>query len=812
MILLGVATGLFIIVMMDRLTSYDPIEDDHTMALLPVLEGPPEATRVFVYLIDSLLYETSMDPTIMPHLMQLRSEGVSARVKSIFNSVTGPSVSSIFTGREDVSLLGSIKNFIKSDGAGVESLFAQVHQAGMKSEVCAGSAFDQFGPVITRVRRRELDYSMDRNDQQLLDAAAAMARGESQFTVAHLPYTDYIAHEYNVGHVKYREQFRRADALIPRLRALLPAGTTFIVMGDHGHTFDGRHGSGLDLYTTSVYTGKPFLRGRDIGTIHLPSNRYLLSAAVGLPMPVFGYVGQLYPEALASRESSAPATGAGLTALRPRPHSPFSGMGQTRLLLYLGFGLVIALWINAALPEWSPFHFQGWHLALAWLPLGACFLPLGYAGAAIIGAGLLVVCLLKRRASSRLRGAAWTAGIVAIACLLHGWGRFLAATEKNQQSLPPAVLVVAWMVAGGIGAWFATRQNRTLLSWLWLGVPAALLMPTNAPFGWSSVIMPALACWFLFYLISFYRERREEKRPLTRSELIGLGAPAVLALLLFQAQAANQSVNYLFHSWYSLIPGWNVDNMLYMAVAGTAATFILLCPHPERSSSRLVALSLSVLLYPLQWRLWEISPPVWAGLLTTAVAAWQIARWRKSEHARALGTWVGLAAWCYLFRPPHPNHAAVCCMLAALALASRFLRRFPQPENTSSDRLFLWVLGSIIAGHAICRWSVTDMEWKTAYDWFAAGLVERFAVVVLIGIIFKGLVPWLVMRQATGGTASSDSPSASAGLRAILSVKCASVIMIMTGLGAVPNAVGPYTEAAQQSVVLGILALYALMF
>jgi hypothetical protein len=325
-------------------------------------------------------------------------------------------------------------------------------------------------------------------------------------------------------------------------------------------------------------------------------------------------------------------------------------------------------------------------------------------------------------------------------------------------------------------------------------------------------VVPVLFCWFVQRLVAVASERRKAGRPFTPAETVWC---ALLALGLFglvQAEAASRSVHYVFQDWYPLIPGWRADNLVFMTVAGVAANFILLCPDPGSRPLRLLALGLAVALYPLQWRLGSLTPALWLALLTGALAAGLLARRRRSPAARPLLLWFGLLLWLYLMRPPEPNHDALCCLLAALVLAARFVRLFPQPAADESDRALLVLLGVVVTGHALSRWSIMDLEWRAVYDWLTAPQAERFAALILVGLILKGLVPWGVMRHAVAGEQSGAGGGAIASrTRAAVIIKCASLILLTTGLGFAYNATQPYVEAAQQSAVFGILTLYVLM-
>lgn len=805
-ILLGLATAVFVFVMMDRLKSYNPIDDDGAAVSMPAGVPSPKEARVFVLMIDSLRYETAMNPAIMPNLAQLRTEGVSAQVDNIVTAVTRPSLFTIFTGREDVSLLGFLRNFIDPKSVTVESLFDQLAREGVASAVCSGTHFVQFGQAIGSYQFWDVRAPPASYEQKLLEMADRLGRGECGLAVGHVLETDHAGHKYGVHRPEYRAVFREVDALIPQLRARLPTGATLVVMGDHGHTEDGNHSLSFGLPTAAVYAGPPFRRGFDLGTIKLATNRYLLGAAFGLPLRTYGYAGDFCPEAVVPRGRTV-VTGDGG---RPAPTNEAERWDVRLGWLSLGFGVLFALWLNVALPEWSPLDFSGWRLALAAVPLGACFLPLGWVGPVASVTGGIIMMWAGRGAVSRAKRLRWTLGFAAMACALPAWGWLLGKTLMAQRTVTPRDLMMAWLAAGAAGVILATRANRTKLAWLWLVAPGLLLLPSNAHYGWIGAWVPVLFCWFAFYVGSIFRERRRLRQPFDRGEMAWLIGVVALVFVLLQAQFSSDAIDYIFNTWRPLIPGWGPENFIYMTVVGTMASAVIFCDQPRRADSRLVAVGLAVLLYPLQWRLWPLSPGGWIGVLAAGTAAWLVARRCESRHSRALGLWLGLATWCYLIRPPVPNQAAVCCMLAALGLATRLMRRHPQPENARADHVFLAVLGIATVGYALCRWSVQDLEWRAAYDWFEPAQVERFAVVVLIGFIAKGFLPWRAMRRAIGVGSTTRESAVGPHVRAAVVVKCMSVILIMTGLGFATEVVGAYIEAAQQAVVLGILALYVL--
>jgi len=472
--------------------------------------------------------------------------------------------------------------------------------------------------------------------------------------------------------------------------------------------------------------------------------------------------------------------------------------------------VLAAVWLALALPEWAPGAISGWRLGAAWLaPFGAV-LPLGWG--LMLGTGLGVAAL---RPSARPAGG-WTAAR-AVALTLAGvgflaWGGVLAAGIRAVPLVAVPTLHLLWAGVLAAGVLLVKRGNRGVVAWSVFALPALLLVPTNARYGWTSVAAPALIGWTLFYAATVVRERRQAGGRLAPAEWGALAGWSGAIVLLAQVVMTGEAHAHAFSGWYPLIPGATTSGPGFALVAGVGAGFILLCDRPDVRRVRLGALALAVLLYPLQVRLWPPTAPIWPVLVGAGAACWILASWRRDVAATMLGRWTGLAVWAWWMRPPESNHAAVCCLLAALVLAGRLLRRFPQPEWIRADRTFLLAVGVVAVGHAVCRWSIEDLEWRAAYDWFGPEAVERGAWLVLIWVLAKGLAPWLVMRSAVMTATGSDPATPEPGLRAALGIKTATTLLLMAGIGLTSEATAAYIEAAQQVTVLAMLTLYLLIF
>ena len=308
-------------------------------------------------------------------------------------------------------MLAIVATFIHTD-AGVESVFHQMALQGLTSAAYSEGSFRQFGAGLTREVSISVKASPEEQETHVLAAADALGSGEFNCTVAHLFYTDHTAHEEGVGTPVYKKMFRRADALIPLIRAKLPAGATLVITGDHGHDLKGRHGIALDVPTLAIYAGPRFRRGVDLGVTPVMTHRYLLSHALGLPVTTDAYKGDLLPAALISPPVSSEAAGDASVL-----HS-----GGWLTWLYLSF--IAALWFNLVCRSVSPMNFSGGRAFALWAGITP-FLLKGYgqvAAGLIVAAALLWLLAWNLPWRSILR---WLVLPIVAALAFQGWGHVL---------------------------------------------------------------------------------------------------------------------------------------------------------------------------------------------------------------------------------------------------------------------------------------------------------------------------------------------------------------------------------------------------
>ncbi|HEX7631961.1 MAG TPA: alkaline phosphatase family protein, partial [Lacunisphaera sp.] len=567
----------------DRTTNHHPpaprIDPAEVAALRAARAHRP---RVFVLILDSLRYATATDPAIMPHLGALRHEGVYARVDPGFNSSSAAALRDAFTGRENASALAVVSTFLKTD-AGVESIFHQLALAGLTSAAYGQDFFTQFGAGVRH--QTVINYRSPREleEANILAAVEALRRGDDDFVIGHLTYTDYAAHDFGIYDPAYREAFVRADAFIPRVRAALPPDTTFIVMGDHGHDEQGKHGFGMDVPTFTVYVGTPFRRDRDIGPINLPTHRFLMSYAAGIPLNVAGYTGRFPVEALDGRHDEVGPLMAQAEAAR-------SGAGQRAWLVWLQISLLGALCFNLYCRGHSPLDFRGGRALLPWLGLA----PLAIAhdwqpalGLTVLG---LITAWLARGVPVRqlLR---WVAVPTLAGLAFNGWGRAVLALRPTLQALPTAALVIAGLGVALAGALASTRARRPWVTGVVFAVLLLLLPPTSERYGFPAMLVPLLGCWFLFHAVSLWREASPAMRPAGGLLLTGAGL-----VLLTQPFVSTLALNGSFVGWQPLVPGLDWQNLPLMAGLAFLAKLVIFFPRRPGWGAALLGLGLTVLL------------------------------------------------------------------------------------------------------------------------------------------------------------------------------------------------------------------------
>lgn len=780
--------------MMDGITVYRPPAS--AVAASAAVPRKPDG-RVFILVIDSLRYETATSGEYMPYLAKLRARAVWAEVKASYNAVTVPCLRAAFTGRDEVSVLSFVQNFLHGDAA-IESFFSQIGALGYRTAAFSTGAYDQFGPAIDpKFTSSLVMHSVgveDFEDAMVLRGLALFHKKQQDIVIVHVSYSDYAGHKFHVGTPGYRADFGRMDRLVERADKSIGGDDTLIVMGDHGHALDGSHTLGQDVPTFALWRGPRFKRGFDLGRIDITSHRWFLSEILGVSLPAEGYMGGRFPAAMAG----APMTLAARVAIM------LPTLQAVSPLLWLYFALLIVLSAGLVWPERAPWMKTRGAGAAVWLALPAAVAPLPWN--AWLGSATAVGIfgwLLRGRG-----GQAWgiAAAAIAVAAGFHEWGHWLALVRDRIHEVTPRELAVGWLALGTGVLLVVNRGNRR---WLvaTIGIVALFLaVPTNYRYGFTGMMVPLLWLWLAAYGVSLVREGRLR----TRAE-IGWAAGSGLAIFGFtQAFAGTEAAHFIFLRFVSLVPAGPFDRgaFLWWALVGAGVVAKLLMFFPERPRRGWpVAAKLAIvgLLVVMQWRVWEPGAGTSAGLIAGLLGGWLASRRRDDELAHAFGLGLLFFLFTYCVQPVRENYARADCMLAGLMLAARWLRRFPQPENAASDYTVLGVVAFLAAGFFSVSWSIEKLEWSRIYTWFPANWVEAWAVVLVPWIVAKTALPLFIARIVMGRELRGLVAWPGENLRRLAGLKLLSLLLVLSGLGATGTVSNVYLEGAQQLTVLLIL-------
>ncbi len=788
--LLGLAILLAILWFTDQATNRQPVAPRIDRAeVLARHRAAPSSARVFVYIIDSLRDDVGRNPAIMPNLAALCAEGVSMRMHPGFNSGSAAALRDAFTGRENAAILAVVATFIHTD-AGVESIFHQMAGAGLTTAAYSAGYFKQFGPGITREVVLGLVTPREAQDAHVLAAVDALRSGEFNLAFGHVAFTDAVAHEQGVGTAIYEEAFRHADALIPTIRARLPAGATLVVMGDHGHDLRGRHGVGLDVPTLGVYVGPVFRQGVDLGATPIMSHRYLLSQALGLPVKTEDYAGELLPQALNLQTVGVPQLVSGLAGVRRG--------GSAGMWIYLS--LLAALWFNLVCRKWTPLQFSHGRALALWAGLPPFVLSGGAQAISAVALGLGLVLLLGWGVEWR-RLLRWLVLPVAAGLAMQGWGRGLIALWPVLEQLPLTALAGYWLVVAIAGAWLATPARRTQVMFVVFAVPALLFHPASHQFGFPGTVAPLLGCWFVFYVVSLAREGRlGESRAHWRVAALAAGL-----FLLLQPLAATVSVAGTFDHWQSLIPGWTTRNLAYFFIPTLLAHACVLFPERPRWRAAVLGGVVVLLVELLAARIWTPDAPSRRGIELVALTAWAVAAWRRWPSASRLLGLGTLFVFYFSFVALTPrNFLETAGMIGALALCAQLVAWFPQRENLRDDYLVLALVGLVVAGWAAMRWSALHLEWHAVYEFARAATVEQNVIWFIPWIVFKGLLPWAIILWVLRDRLKAAGPLPAHALLAVCGAKIMLLLMLTAGLGGRDTVNRSYLESA---CVVGVMVM-----
>jgi hypothetical protein len=753
--------------------------------------------RAFIFVVDSLRFETAMDPAMMPHLAALRGVGTFARVTPSNDAVTVPCLRAAFTGVENTKLLGFVTNFLKKR-AGVRSVFTDLASDGRRAAAFSDDAFTQFGKEAVDTFSNGDDGPTEVKDQNgtIAEALRVFGSGRYDLVAMHITYTDHVAHEDGVRSPQYRQRFSEADAMIAAIERAVPENDTLVVMGDHGHDDEGRHSFGLDVPTFAIYRGARFRRAVDLGTVPIRDHRYFLGWALGLPLPG-DYDGGRHPDALiptggsgdyAARATANPGAAAAADSARRTAYAATAADMMTAFVAWT--------FVTGPLAASPPAGL----LVVAWASTVPRFVAPGSLGGALAGIAASLACLgwvvLRGR-----RGAAVMALSAAVACC---WGLGLLFPVIRPAFHEPKYESIAlfWILLGVLAAGVSRFKSDARYGAAILAFPLFCFVPTVYRYGSPAAMAPA---WIGALLCLLAASRRA---------MAATAATLAAAILFLVPFVAADSSDYRFDEWVLYPP----DKNPIVWIAGAAlAKAVLLWRRGDRPTVRVGALIVTTVLVIFERvrlaRLEEL-----AAVVVLGYAAWAFRR-RRSSDGRATSIWAAsqeerlawiagmLLAHHALTRVEPEAYLWRDWLLAAVFLSAKAVKDFlPVPAARQGAHAALLFFSLMAAGWVTFAWTVHRLEWGFLYEWFSAPFVERHVGFFLPLILARYVLPLLVARFVLAGEFARDGAYPGRAVSLIAGLKIASLFLLTVGIGSSSSTTEIYLEGAEETAIAGVIA------
>jgi hypothetical protein len=766
----------------------------------------PGHPRLFVFLVDSLRFQTATDPSLMPHLSAMRERSVHAKVLSSRDAVTVSAIREMFTGRERFLAFGFVRDFVTGRES-VESIFTQTREANIATSVYPPYAFEQFANDIPPepIDENFFDRDFDRQNLWVRQGLKSFVSGDKDFVVSHIVYSDRVAHDNGVFAPEYKDTFRKVDELVAELDSMIDPKDTLVIAGDHGHTDNGRHSLGLDVPTFTIYRGAAFSQGVDLGTIPITEHRYLMSWGLGLPLE--GTTSSRHPEALRGTPVGPYATAVSPEKARGTGGGPRIG-AWAYWLLALATGALFGLWLGIV---WERFDEPRRAMVGVWLGLAA-MTALVYATwllalPVLIGAA---ICWLERNATRLV--IATTLGGAAI----HAWGRMLAQQrdyvhEPTWSELEQLALLVIALTAVA-----AVKLGAARASWLALGLIGALGYPTVYRYGAMPALVTMWLAWLAALLVDARHQRADNKK---HRWVIGVLAAAGVFVLI-QPFAFADAGNFEMHTWRA----WTTSLMPHGHEAWIEATFwlklLIFCRWRIPHRAKPLGLWAAWEVWRVQWGDWSPTDGEWVAMIAATLVAGAVlprlleANEPKTGNAsdkpignevrRVFWLWGLYLGYYYTIRIPQDHYMWADCFLAAMVLSTYLMRVWSRPKQRAQHEAILSMLSLVVAGWVTVAWTLHLFEWKVLYTWFPAAFVEENALFFIPFINGRYLIPVLMARLLLREGATADYPRKA--VWTALGAKVASFACIVSGIGYVMADSEVYLESIGQVAQLTVYA------
>jgi hypothetical protein len=723
-------------------------------------EALPAPGRLFVLIIDSLRAPRAEN---MKTIRELRSKSLFVYVRATKDAATVPSLRAAFTGRTQRSIFAFVQNFGHHGGT-TSSLFSQAAQRGRRVATFSDGAFYELAPGIADPHGNAVGLGDEETRQvrafhQALDLFRSHA---DDIVVFHLTTVDHAAHTRGPGDPLYERAFAVADDLLRETNAAVGPADTLVVMGDHGHDERGRHFPGLNVPTVALYRGPAFRPGAELGPVPLTIHRYLMSWALGLPLAP-DYRGVAAPQVLAGPKPPF--------EYRSPPPEISSALLRGKRFVWLGpLGFLVAMIAAFGLWSLAPTRPKTWRVAL---------------------------------------------GVVAGATLFAAWGAFLA---HRRLSLPPpqeTEILFNWGLGLMLAAWaVATRLlQRMTATWLVLALPALLLYPVAAWYGWASIVAPAWISALALLAIDWLRRRfTKHAEPITTNERLALGTLLVIAVLVLPFFYA-ETDGVTSGDWRGYLSS---NRMSYWIIVSTFARLVLFV-RPSRGSivnavaiavvSLFTLLSFGGVLHTQGGRLLATVVLAGAALATRQRAA----RDGADSTAAAVSAILSNAALLMAYRGSvilgERTFLQMEILLAAIVLTARVDRVLGRPQDRRSFTIWLEAMAIIVAAWSTLALTLYRLDWKVFYYFFPALFVEHHVGLLLPAIIGRYALPLVLARRLLADASPDAGGSTWRAGASLMIFKVSTLVLAIIGSAVLDPASEPFMAAVQCVLTLSVMSL-----
>jgi hypothetical protein len=221
-------------------------------------------TRVIVFWIDALADVEVEQARLLPNVLaRIEREGaLHGPARACADAVSVPCFTAMITGVDRFSVFALGKNFGARAGALDGSVLRALQQRHKRIGYIGVPMFEHVlsGLEYVSIARNAADVPV------VLSAPDVLEREKLDFLIVHLHETDDIAHRLGPSSEAYQRGVRAIDRAIEQTWSRFAPTDHVVIMGDHGHTDDGRHFAGLDVPTYTAVFG-PLTRGR---TLRMP--------------------------------------------------------------------------------------------------------------------------------------------------------------------------------------------------------------------------------------------------------------------------------------------------------------------------------------------------------------------------------------------------------------------------------------------------------------------------------------------------------------------------------------------------------------